>query len=176
VRVLLLAALVLTAGFACPWRKKPAISSTEGTVDLEWTGSTKGHFIASAVGQWCKADSMLEVTAIRGDTGVAIALVTEDTLKPGQHPIVLPSVPVKWRPLARTAIRWIGKAELEGFEGSGGNVHVTELGRNTVSGRVDARLRAGNRRDTLRLIGTFTRIPIRANPSPCGRISKGETG
>jgi hypothetical protein len=175
VRQLFLSALVLAAPFSCHRRSKAA-DPTVGTLDVEWTGSATGRFVAEASGLWCPADSLLELTAIRGDTGVGIALAATDTLRLGQHPVVLPSVPVGWRPLARAAIRWITKTESKGFEGAGGNVHLTDLSGSRVSGRVDARMKGVNQRDTLRVVGTFTRVPFTRNPAPCGRMAKGGAG
>jgi hypothetical protein len=116
------------------------------------------------------------MTAISGATGIGLALVAKDTIKPGQHPVVAPSVTVDWKPLARGALRWIGPAEVRGFEATGGNVHVTEHIANTISGRIDVRMATLNSRDTLRVVGRFTKVPMRPDSGPCGRVDKGATG
>jgi hypothetical protein len=171
VRLFFLAVLV---GSCSRGAKRPA-ADTPATVDVTWSGIEKGHFSAPATGEWCPTDSLLEITAIRNDTALGVALVAQDTLRPGQHPVVLPGVVVKWRPLARAALRWIGAAENKGFEATGGNVHVTDVRGNTVSGRIDVRMAAGVQRDTLRLVGTFTRVPMHPGSTACGRVGKGST-
>ena len=165
---------ILAAPFGSCFRraKKPA-AGTAAVVDLSWSGIEKGHFSAPASGEWCRADSLLEIIAIRGDTAFGVALVAQDTLRPGQHPVVLPSVVVTWRPLARAALRWVGLTENKGFEATGGNVHVTDVQGNTVSGRIDVRMATGMQRDTLRVVGTFTRVPMRPGSVACGRAGKG---
>ena len=170
----LLVVAVLAAPFgSCFHRAKRPAAEAAATVDVTWSGVEKGHFSAPATGEWCRADSLLEITAIRNDTAIGVALVAQDTLRPGQHPVVLPGVEVKWRPLARAALRWIGGAENKGFEATGGNVHVTDVIGNTVSGRIDVRMATGAQRDTLRVVGTFTRVPMHPSSTPCGRAGKG---
>ena len=165
-------AVVLAAPFGCFKRARPSPASQGSTVDLHWAGATKGGFAAPAEAEWCPTDSLVELSAIRGDTAFGIALVAKDTIRVGQHPIVLPSVVVDWRPLARVAFRWPTTGENKGYEANGGNVHVTDVAGNAVSGQLDVRMAAGNPRDTIRLTGTFTRVPLKPGLLPCGRTVK----
>ena len=170
-----LAAALLLIPLTCTRQKKAAEPLT-GVVEVKWSGAAEGRFIAPGDGQWCRRDTLLELTAIRGDTGIGLALVEKDTIKVGQHPVVAPSVSVDWRPLARGALRWLGPADVRGFEATGGNVHITELAANTISGRIDVRMSTLNNRDTLRVVGTFTKVPMRPDSAACGRVDRRATG
>lgn len=116
----------------------------------------------------CPASGILQLVAVRGDTGVALALFprdssTVDTVTtfivhpPGMDPLPLPG--------AALALRWFGSAALEAFEALSGEVRLTRVGRGSVSGRVTARLRGVERSDTLVVSGAFREVPFaRADP------------
>ena len=172
-RVVLLLTLALGSG-AC--RAQPTeVENVAGTLSVSWTGHATGRFQAPARGAWCPADSMLQIEAIRGDTGVSLALFEKDTLARGQHPVVAPEVMVSWRPLAGAALRWFNDSEVLGFSGSGGVVSVTSTD-SGATGTIDVRLRAANQMDTLHLSGTFTGISVEPAVGACGRVSKATAG
>jgi hypothetical protein len=172
-RVALILVLAL-APSAC--RSQPtAVENGPGMLSVAWTGTYAGRFTAPATASWCAVDTMLQVEAIRGDTGVSFALFDRDTVSPGPHPVLAPEVNVDWRPLAAAAVRWFNDTDVTGFTGSGGVVSVTGTD-SGATGTLDLRLRAANQVDTIHLSGTFTAIPVRPAEGACGRVSKRKPG
>jgi len=168
---LVLASAVLLLGFGCERPTEPPANGP-GMVAVQWAGFKQGSLLTEGTASWCVTDSLLEILAVKGDTGVGWALLVQDSVRATQHPVLSPSVVVDWRPLATAAVRWFGEADVTGFEAYSGNVHVTEAAAGMVSGTVDLRLRVTGGPDTLRLTGTFTRIPVGKAPGQCGRQAR----
>ena len=102
-------AVVLVA--ACGGRDRP-----HGHFDLTaFAYRDTLHFTAPARAYWCGADSSLEIVAMRGDSGIALAFLTTDSIRAGTYAVgsLLDSVPA--RPGARVAARWFGRALVEGY-------------------------------------------------------------
>ncbi len=171
-RALVLPFILAAAG--CGAGVEPAANApVEGLLTAEWTGTHRGSFRALATARWCAGDTLIEILAARSDTGVALAVMGTDSVAPGPYPVYAPRVFTAWRPQSSVVARWLGKTELLGFEGIGGQVVVTETGEK-LTGRIEASLRIHleGRADTLHLTGDFTRIPIRPATPPCGRSHK----
>lgn len=141
-------------------------------VAVEWAGVVRGKLVAVAAGTWCQADSLLEISAIRGDSGFGIALIEPDSVRPGQHPVVAPSVPVPWRPMALAALRWVTDTAVKGFEANSGNVVITAVVNREVSGTINVRLKQTDTNDTVRLTGRFTKVPWTSAVGSCGRANR----
>jgi hypothetical protein len=58
------------------------------------------------------------------------------------------------------------------FEGSAGRIRVTTRDQNQLSGTVSGELRRQLARDSVRLTGRFTRIPVKPAADGCGRAVK----
>jgi hypothetical protein len=110
--------------------------------------------------------------ASRADTGVGLALAMQDSLRPGQHPVVSSAVPVDWRPMALAAIRWVNDTAVRGFEGNSGNVVITAVGPDGVFGTIDLRLKHLNTSDTIRMTGRFSSVQVVPGDTLCGRTSQ----
>lgn len=148
----------------------------QGTLSVTWAGVTAGSLSAPATASWCAPDSLLEVVAVRGDTGVGFSLLVEDTVRVAQYPVLSGAMAVDWRPLAMAALRWASDTALHGFEGNDGKVEVTGASEGTVAGTLDLMLRVNDGTDTLRMTGEFRNVPIRPATGACGRISKVRIG
>lgn len=142
-----------------------------GTLAVEWSGSHTGGFAAPATASWCAADSLVEILAVQGDTGVGLTLLVPDSLRPTNYPAFAPEIQVDWRPLATAALRWFASSEVLGFESVSGVVGVTAVAAG-ASGTIDVRLKAATGLDTLHLTGRFTAVTVEPSRGPCGRISK----
>jgi len=163
-------ALILLGG--C---NRPATSpDPNGLVSVRWTGAVQGQLAAIGAGRWCAADSLLEVVAVDSvtDHAVGFSLLMQDSLRPGQHPIVAGSVAANWRPLGFAAFRWASDTALKGYEATGGTITVSAATPAAVSGTVDLRLRLSQGIDTVNLTGSFTTVPILPASAPCGRLVK----
>jgi len=157
-----------------PWacRSQPtAVENGPGTMSVVWSGKYSGRFAAPATASWCAVDTMLQVEAIRGDTGVSFVLFEKDTLAQGPRPVVAPEVNVNWRPMAAAALRWFNDTDILGFTGKSGVVSVTATD-SGATGTVDVSLRGANQVDTVHLSGTFTAVPVRPAVGACGRVTK----
>ncbi|HVK01367.1 MAG TPA: hypothetical protein VM365_10885, partial [Gemmatimonadales bacterium] len=54
-------------------RERPA-DSPGATLEARWVGSDSGKIVAPAVAEWCDSLRLLEVSAVHGDTGIALVL------------------------------------------------------------------------------------------------------
>jgi hypothetical protein len=159
---------------ACGTSAGPAEGApVEGLLTVEWSGTHRGSFSAPAVGRWCVSDSLIEIIAVRGDTGIGLLILGQDSVRPGSYPVNSPRLFLASRPQALAVARWLGESEVLGYEGRGGQVVLTESGER-VTGRIDARLRIFHETsaDSLQLSGEFTRIPVHTATPPCGRLLK----
>ena len=149
----------------------------EGLLTVRWTGSYQGSFTAPATGRWCQTDSLVEILAARADTGIGLVLLGQDSVRAGRYPVFPTRVFIPSRPQAQAVARWLGKNQILGFEGKGGQLTLTEAGER-LTGRVEATLRLfqAGAADTVRLVGEFTRIPVSTATPPCGRVLKPAAG
>ena len=140
-------------------------------LSVSWVGQYEGRFAVPALASWCPADSMVQVFAMRGDTGVGFTLFAPDTIRPAQYPVVSPEVVVDWRPLGAAAVRWIGEADIVGYQAVSGVISVTSVD-SGLTGSLDIGLRVPNGVDTIHVAGDFTAIPIVPATGACGRFQK----
>ena len=169
---------VLALLMACGTSAGPAEGDqVEGLLTVRWTGSYEGSFTAPATGRWCQTDSLVEILAARADTGIGLVLLGQDSVRAGQYPVFPTRVFLPTRPQARAVARWLGKSQVLGFEGKGGQLTLTEAGER-LTGRVEASLGLfqGGAADTLSMVGEFTRIPVSTATPPCGRLLKPAAG
>ena len=157
----MLAVLVLTAGCSDEDLTGP------GRIAVTWTGADSGQLRVPALARWCANDSVVQITGAAGDSGVAFAMLLPDTtVAPGDFPVGLP-VPVRIRPAARVALRWVGETLTEGYYGLHGTVSVDSG--SGLSGRVQATLKSVNDGDEISMSGTFTQVRIQpGSPESCG--------
>jgi len=149
----------------------------EGLLTVRWSGTYEGSFTAPAVGRWCRSDSLIEIIAVRADTGIGLLVLGQDSVRAGQYPVFPPGVFIPSRPQAQAAARWLGRNQVLGFEGKGGQLTLTEAGER-LTGRVEATLKLSQETsaDTVRMVGEFTRVPVRTATPPCGRLLKPAAG
>jgi hypothetical protein len=169
---------VLALLVACGPSTGPAEGDpVEGLLTVRWSGSHEGSFTAPAAGRWCQTDSLIEILAARADTGIGLVLLVQDSVRAGQYPVFPTRVFIPSRPQAHAVARWLGQNRVLGFEGSGGQLTLTEAGER-LTGRVEATLKLvqASAPDTVRMVGEFTRIPVSTATPPCGRLLKPAAG
>jgi hypothetical protein len=169
---------VLALLVACGASAGPAEGDqVEGLLTVRWTGSYEGSFTAPATGRWCQTDSLVEILAARADTGIGLVLLAQDSVRTGLYPVFPTRVFIPSRPQAQAVARWLGKSQILGFEGKGGQLTLTEAGER-LTGRVEATLKLfqASATDTVRMVGEFTRIPVSMATPPCGRVLKPAAG
>lgn len=159
----LLALLVLAA--ACEGFPDRAADSAQ--LQAEWSGSTGGRIAGDATAEWCPARRLLEIRAIEGDTGIALALYPSDTLAAGKYRVMDPAKAQASPPAAGVALRWFGQNAVEGFQGDSGWVELERAPSGRLSGTMEARVRSVNDAKRLTLTGRFQDVKIAAESRGC---------
>ncbi len=125
----------------------------------EWTGSDTGRIVAPARAEWCDSLGLLEVRAIHGDTGLALAVYPIGPVRPDTYPVLLPSRADSSPPSAAVVLRWFAETAIRGFQSDSGTV-VLERADGRVSGHFEAVIRSINDGMRLDLRGDFRDLPV----------------
>ena len=189
-----LVAAGLIGSLACS-SGEPAPSRT-GSLDVEWTGADTGKLSAGAVAEWCDSLRVLELRAIQGDTGIAIAvypsgprvradtvarprsilrpssaapdtMVPGDSVTPGDYPVLPPEQADSSRPSAAVALRWFAETSIRGFRGDSGKVVIEAIGPGRSAGRFSVHLRSATEGSRLTVTGTFAGLSVTPAPASC---------
>jgi hypothetical protein len=155
----------LVGALACA-SGEPADSSA-GSLRVEWTGADTGMLSAPAVAEWCDSLALLEIRAIRGDTGIALAIYPADSgadsVRPGSYSVVPPKRAARTRPASAVAMRWFAETSIRGFSGDSGTVVLEAAG----AGRLSAHLRSPSEGGRLMLTGSFKGLTVTPAPPDC---------
>ncbi|HEY7505393.1 MAG TPA: hypothetical protein VH700_14940 [Gemmatimonadales bacterium] len=165
-----LAMIGLMPAAACSRESSP--DSPQGTLEAQWVGSDTGKLVAPAVAEWCDSLRVLELRAMHGDTGIALALYPADSLAVGHYPAVLPERGDSTRPSAAVAMRWFAETSIRGFRGDSGSVTLAATGPGAGAGRFAARLRSTTEGSRLNLTGSFRGLTVRPAPPDCAGVAK----
>jgi hypothetical protein len=163
----LAAVLVLVA--ACE-RARPAVVAT-------WTGADTGRLAAPAVAHWCPDRRLLEITAVQGDSGVALVAYPNANWGSGTFPLFDPLTDTVRRPSAAVAIRWPMLDQIVGYRSVDGLARLTRT-QGRISGTVQARLlRSGSSVDTLSVELQLPLLTLDSSVAGCppdsGSVSRG---
>ncbi len=154
----------LFAAIACS-SNEPA--DRRGTLTVEWTGADTGKLSAPAIAQWCDSLRLLELRAIRGDTGMAIALYPSDSIKPGDYKINRPERAPTKRPSSGLALRWFAETTIRGFRGDSGSVTLQGLAPDGASGRFSGMLRSSSDGSRIKVTGSFEGVSVERDGDGC---------
>ena len=140
--------------------------SGPGQLEVRWQGSSTGSLSGTATARWCNLNRVLEIHAVRGDTGIAIALHSTKEPAPGAYAVVQPERAESAAPAAAVAARWPTKTVIQGFQGDSGQVTLQRSSSGRVSGRLHARARSAV--DTQRIVLTGGFSDLRVQPDSLG--------
>lgn len=147
-----------------------------GALEVDWVGTDTGKFSAPAVAQWCDTLKLLELSAVHGDTGIALLLyppdsiAQSDSVAPGDYPVVPPQRADSVRPSAAVALRWFAETSIRGFRGDSGRVTLAATAPGQRAGRFSAHLRSATDASRLTVTGSFTGLTVTpATPDCAGR-------
>jgi hypothetical protein len=156
---------VLSLLAACrTWeRQQPPI----GGLEAHWTGADSGKIAAHADAEWCGERRLLEVRAIRGDTGLAVALYPVDTIVSDSYPVVEPTRADSTRPSASVALRLFASTAIKGYQGDSGSVLLERSSSGQLSGSLTARVRLVRTGEAVRLSGKFEHVAVVAQEQGC---------
>jgi hypothetical protein len=130
-----------------------------GKLEAHWTGSDTGKISVTARAEWCGRDRFLEIRAVRGDTGLALALFPRDTVVPGRYQVrALPLADS--RPAASVGLRLFAQTAIKGFQGDSGSVQLRRSTAGVFSGEIEARARSVSGIQRVHLTGTFHDLTI----------------
>lgn len=140
-----------------------------GQLTAEWAGADTGSVRLTASAAWCARDSILEILAREGDTGVGIAVYYDGTGPvPGSFGLGHPAQDVARRPSASGALRFTTPDALHAYLTRSGEVEITAVDEARVTGRMTFRLTSRVGPDTLLLVGSFREVPVDSARTPCG--------
>lgn len=149
--------LLLWAG-ACGYS---ADSRTDvGHLEADWTGADTGKISAPATAEWCEGQRLLEIRAIRGDTGFALVLYPPVILSPDTYPVRAPAGSDSAVPSARVALRWFGATTISGFQGDSGAVVLERADSGQLSGTVVARASSVANNSRIAVTGAFQNLTV----------------
>ena len=138
-----------------------------GRLEARWTGADSGKISAPAAAEWCADRLLLEIRAIQGDTGLALALYAVDTIASDSYRVVEPSRADSTPPSASVALRLFSQTTITGFQGDSGTVILKRSGSGQLSGSLGARARSVLSGDQIRLSGKFERVAVMPQERGC---------
>lgn len=144
-----------------------------GEILIEWRGAVRGTFRAPATASVCAETGLVELIAVRGDSGVAFLFFPADssTLPAGEYRVVVPESPTETRPGVMAALKWYDRDNAFPFVGRHGVIRVEAAGQRT-SGTVDAGFQLHEGSDTVRVAGRFVAVPLAQAATGCGMVSR----
>jgi hypothetical protein len=160
-------AIVLVGLAGC--NRAPATYGGATQIDVRWTGSERGRLSGSATAEWCSILRVLEISALRGDTGIAVAIYPADTIISGTYRIVDPAKAESLPPAAGIALRWAAEIAIKGFQGESGSVVLDRSRSGQLSGRITAAARSVTDTQRVTIDGSFRDLTIRPQARGCSR-------
>ena len=151
-------ALLLSLSLACDGSGS---SKTQGgRLEARWAGSDTGRISAPGAAEWCEDQRRLEIRAIAGDTGVALAIYPNVILSPDTYPVVGPARRDSVVPSARVGLRLFGATAVKGFQGDSGTVVLERTDSGQLSGHMGVRARSVSNNDRVTVTGEFRNLTV----------------
>jgi hypothetical protein len=125
-------------GLAAGCQRSPQGGREGPWLEAKWTGSDTGAISGPATAEWCDSLHFLEVRALRGDTGLGLAIHPRDQLEAGVYPVRASARGDSAAPAAAVAIRWFAETAIRGFQADSGSVVVEEPDTGVYSGSFEA--------------------------------------
>ncbi len=168
----LLCAAAFTAG--C---EEASSGKSEPMLAAEWSGSDTGKIATPVTAEWCDSLHLLEIRALRGDTGIAIAIYPRNRLQAGRYPIKPPLKADSVPPAAALGLRWFASTSVRGFQGDSGSVVMEELLPGIYSGVLEAKAHSVTDGGRVTVRGLFSHVTIRPGSRGCvPRKAPADTG
>jgi DNA-binding cell septation regulator SpoVG len=168
-----LAAVSLAAGCT-----EPASSDrTAWQLEAHWTGKDSANIKSVATAEWCDSLRLLQIQALHGDTGIAIALYPTRQIEAGRFRVVAPTAADSNRPVAAVALRWFAETSIRGFQGDSGAVVVEQPRPGVLTGTFDAKAHSVTDAARLSIRGDFRDLQVRPASRGCpGRRLRSDSG
>jgi len=143
--------------------------SQAGRLEVRWRGSESGKISTTAAAEWCADRRMLEIRAIQGDTGLAVAVYAVDTFASDSYRVVEPTRADSAPPSARVALRLFAQTSIKGYQADSGTVILERSDAGQVSGSLEARARSVLNGEQIRLSGKFQGVAVTTQERGCTR-------
>lgn len=131
-----------------------------GWLEARWTGADTGKLETRTTAEWCGERGLLEIRAIRGDTGVAMVLYPVDTIEAGNYRVVHPDRADTMAPSAGVALRVFATSAIQGYQGDSGMIVLERSESGELSGTLDARVRSVVNGQLLTLTGKLRDLTV----------------
>jgi hypothetical protein len=154
-------------------RAGSARTRSDPHLEIHWNGSGRGKLSAPASAEWCAARRLLEIRAIQGDTGIALALYPAESLTSGSYRIVEPAKAESLPPAAGVALRWLTQTAVQGFQGDSGAVVLERSAEGLLSGHLRARARSVADAKRITVTGEFRDLTMRPESPGCAPAAPG---
>jgi hypothetical protein len=143
-------------------------------LSARWTGADSAVFAAPVVGEWCAPLRVLQIRAVAGDTGLALATYPGDSIVPGVYPIRPPDVADTARPpAAAAAVRWFSKTVVQGYASDSGRLTLRRGAGGELAGDFKAWAHAITGANRIVLTGSLD--GLRPGPAPPGCAGRGRS-
>ena len=142
-------------------------------LEVRWTGSEAATFHAAATAEWCDSLNLLEIVAMAGDTGIAIAIYPRDSVATGSYPVRLPAAADSTPPSSAIGLRWFSQTSVRGFQSDSGELSLTRAPDGTLAGRFRAAAHPVTGKGPLTLTGSFEALRQRAATRGCSTAPAG---
>jgi hypothetical protein len=156
---------VLASAPAC--RKEAPREPTGPRLESRWSGTDTASFTGPAVAEWCDSLDLLELRAVAGDTGLALAVYRTDTIQPGEYPIRPPDVADTTPPSAALALRWFSRMAVRGVRSDSGTLTLRRAADGVLSGSFRAQARGISDAGRLTVTGSFAGLRVRPARRGC---------
>jgi hypothetical protein len=150
-----------------PGCHRPSSYGGAGQIDVRWTGSERGRLSGGATAEWCSILRLLDIRAIRGDTGIALAIYPADSIIPGEYRLTDPAKTDSLRPAASIALRWLSQTAIKGFQGESGSVVLERSRSGELSGRITGVARSVTDTQRLAIEGSLRGLTVHPQARGC---------
>ena len=164
-RALLTSLLALTLAASCG--ERGAGGGSGPFLEAEWSGKDTATIRGAATAEWCDSLRLLQIQALRGDTGVAIAIYPGGQLEAGRFRVVSPTRADSAPPGAAVALRWFAETSIKGFQGDSGAVVVDQPRPGVLTGTFNAKAHSVTDEGRLTIRGSFRGLVVRPAARGC---------
>jgi hypothetical protein len=137
------------------------------SLEARWTGSEAAGFQARADAEWCDSLNLLEIVAMAGDTGIAIAIYPRESLATGAYPVRPPGAADSTPPSSAIGLRWFSQTAVRGFQSDSGTLALTRATDSTMSGRFKAAAHPVTGKGPVSITGSFAGVRQRPATRGC---------
>ena len=154
-----------TLAIAC--RERAAGDASDSFLKAEWRGKDTAEIRGPATAEWCDSLRLLEIQALRGDTGVAIAIYPARQVEAGRLRVIPPTPTDSTRPRAAVVLRWFAETSIRGFQGDSGAVVLEQPRRGVLTGTFNASAHSVTDTAHIMIRGNFRNLTVRPASREC---------